>query len=177
MEKGRHLDVEEAVGLFLSQFESLGRLPFISDSEMGQLYGQQVNSGLAELDKFNQEKQLCRNCPNRCCLLVDCELYSEAFSGCPIHSYRPILCRMHFCNKFALEYPFLVKDLGNIFLEGLLAGQKVDNLRVNLLDSPPLGKFAPDLICEITAKITSFKEKKLDEATVLKMIYSMITSR
>jgi hypothetical protein len=176
LEKGRHLDVEKAVGLFLSQFERLSMLPFITDSEMDQLYGEEVTAGLVELARFNQEKWLCRNCPDRCCRLVDCELYSEAFSCCPIHTYRPILCRMHFCNKFALEYPFLVKDLGDIFLDGLLAAQSINYRRVNLLDSPPLGKLVPDLILEIAAQITAVKENELYETAALDRICSMITS-
>jgi hypothetical protein len=176
MEKGRHLDLEKAVQSFLGQFESLVRLPFITDSEMEHLYGQEVTSGLAQLHRFNLDKGICRNCNDRCCRLVDCELYSEAFSGCPVHSYRPILCRMHFCQKFALEYPFLVKDLGDIFLEGLLAGQKIDSRKSNSLDSPPLTKFAPDLIEEISAHLTAIKENRLSETEAFKIIQVGIDS-
>lgn len=175
MEKGRHLDVQKAVQSFLGQFESLARLPFIADSEMEQLYGQEVTSGLAELNRFNQENQLCRNCPDRCCRLVDCELYSEDFSGCPIHSYRPILCRMHFCSKFALEYPFLVKDLGDIFLDGLLAGQKINSRKANRLDSPPLAPYAPGLMAEISAGIAAVRENHLSEEAALNLIQYRIS--
>jgi hypothetical protein len=177
MEKESHLDVKEAVQRFLSQFERLSRLPFIADSEMEQLYGQEVTRGLAELNRFNQEKRICRNCQDRCCRLVDCELYSEAFSGCPVYPYRPVLCRMHFCNKFALEYPFLVKDLGDIFLDGLLAAQSINNRRVELLDSPPLSRFVPDLIAELKDKVTEVKENRLSEAAALEMIQSVISSK
>jgi len=175
MEKGRHLDVQNAVQNFLSKFESLARLPFISDSEMEMLYGQEVTSCLSELLQFNLEKGICFHCQDRCCRLIDCELYSEEFSCCPVYIYRPVLCRMHFCNRFAVEFPAQVKDLGDIFLEGLLAGQKIASQQVDRLDSPPLSKFAPDLVADIIARINAVRENTLSKETALILIQSRIS--
>jgi hypothetical protein len=166
MEQGRHLDVNKSVQRFLSQFESLSRLPFISDSEMGQLFGEEVNLGLAELNCLNHQKQFCRDCKERCCRLVDCELYQDTLTRCPIHSFRPVLCRIHYCHKFALEQPFLVKELGDIFLESLVSAQSLDAGRTRLLDSPPLRQFAPDLIADISKQTAFLAANKDLEAEI-----------
>jgi hypothetical protein len=174
MEKAPDLDVNKAVRNFLTGFESLARLPFISDAEMEQVFGEEVNAGLAKLDALNRQKDFCRECSDRCCRLVDCELYSDFLICCPVYSYRPALCRMHFCHKFALEYPLLVKKLGDVFLDSCLAAQLVDQRKAILLDSPPLNKYAPELIAEISAQLDSVKENKLDEGSALDIIESII---
>ncbi len=170
MNSSRHLDVNKAVNNFLQYFERLSRLPLITDDEMHQLFGEDVKLALAELDCYNRQDKLCARCVSRCCLLVDCELYSPDLKTCPIHSYRPLICRMHFCNQFALVYPVLVKEIGDVFLESLLVAESRDKQKAQLLDSPPLGKYIPKLLASVTSLINVFKKGRLDEAPVLKLI-------
>jgi Fe-S-cluster containining protein len=174
MDRGQRLDVKKAIDHFLSQFESLTRLPFVTDAEMVLLYGQELVDSLEELNKFNSEKQICRDCKSRCCNLVDCELYSERFSCCTIHPYRPILCRMHFCDKYALEYPLLVKDLGDIFLDSFITAQNIDRPKVELIDSPPLEKLAPGPVKEIATRIRQYGKNQADETQTLEDISTII---
>jgi hypothetical protein len=170
MDQAYNLDVKKALQRFQSQFESLIRLPFIADSEMNLLFGKEVNFGLENLERLNQEKNFCRDCQNRCCRLVDCELYSETLACCPIHSFRPILCRMHFCNKFALENPSLVKDLGDIFLDSWLAAQQIVPDKAAFLDSPPLIHYGPEIISDIAARIKEIKTNKSTDNRILDTI-------
>ncbi len=169
-----HLDVERAVGNFLEHFESLSHLPLISDAEMDQLFGEEVKAGLAELERHNQQEKICRNCVSRCCQLVDCEFYTPEWSRCPVHSFRPTLCRMHFCSQFVPQYGILVKEVGDIFLESLLAAEKRNGRKANLFDSPPLGKLIPQLVTAILPLISAVKEKRLHEADAWRMIEAEI---
>jgi len=90
------------------------------DVEMELLYGEELSVAVKELERYDHEEKLCSTCISRCCPMVKCELYSPVLSRCPIWPYRPVLCRMHFCNKFVGSYGLLVKDIGDIFLDGLL---------------------------------------------------------
>ncbi len=163
-------DINLAVSNFLKHFESLSHLPLISDAEMDSLFGQEVAAALHELELYGRQEGFCRSCRSRCCLLVDCELYVPSFSRCSIHNFRPVLCRMHFCNKFAPVYRDLVKAVGDIFLDSLLAGEHLDPAKTKLLDSPPLGILAPDLVARIKGIIKAFDEGILEEKAALKSI-------
>lgn len=172
MDGNHHLDVNKAVSNFLAYFESLSRLPLITDAEMDQVFGTEVTLALAELEGYNQQGKLCQDCASRCCRLVDCELYTAELNRCPVQAFRPVLCRMHFCQKFALTYSSLVKEVGDIFLESLLAAERLGSKKASLCDSPPLGKYAPELVAAITPRIMAFKEGRLDEGSALGIIQS-----
>jgi Fe-S-cluster containining protein len=174
---GHHLDVDRAVGNFLKYFESLSYLPLIADAEMDGLFGAEVKELLAELERYNGQERICRDCVNRCCQLVDCELYSPELSRCPIHSFRPPLCRMHFCNKFVAQYGALVKEAGDVFLESLLAAEKVNGEKARLFDSPPLGGLIPRLVAFASPLITAIRENGVDEAAAWGMIRAEIEKR
>ena len=165
-----HLDVTQETENFLKHFERLSRLPLITDAEMANLFRPEVISVLTELDHFSQREKVCSRCNRRCCLLVDCELYTPELSICPIHSYRPLLCRMHFCNQFARVYPSLVKEVGDIFLESLIAAERQNKSKTAVFDSPPLGKYIPNLVAAIKNLLGEFKKGRLDEPTVLRLI-------
>jgi Fe-S-cluster containining protein len=169
-----HLDVRKAVQRFQTQFEGLFRLPFISDDEMKQLFGEEVYSGLEGLRSLELQKKYCRDCKSRCCYLVDCEFYSESLTSCPVHSFRPVLCRMHFCNSFASESPLVVKELGDIFLDSWIAAQQIDADKARLLDSPPLSQYAPEIVSSIAARIKEIVADKQVESRVLSLIQTEI---
>ena len=168
------MDIDKAKNNFLRNFERLSRLPLITDDEMQQLFGEEVKSALSELECYDQQEKLCAHCISRCCLLVDCELYTPELSCCPIHSFRPLLCRMHFCNRFALAYPSFVKEIGDIFLESLLAAERQNKKKAALFDSPPLGQYAPELVAAITSLIVDFKKGRLDDSSALEMIQAEV---
>jgi len=158
-----HLDGRLAVANFRNNFESLSRLPLITDAEASNLFGDEVNTALARLDRFNQQEHLCQNCSSHCCGIVDCELYDSSLSRCPIQPFRPLLCRMHFCQKYIPAFSTLVKDLGDIFLDSLLVGELIDKEKIRLMDSPPLAKLAPEMVNGILAVIKKIKAGRLEE--------------
>jgi hypothetical protein len=141
----RRLDQSRAINLFLTRFPDLSCLPFITDEEMEALYGEEVAGVLRESDTFNQQEHLCRNCRDSCCQLVRCEIYSPQFKQCPARSYRPPICRLHFCHSFIQRSDLPLNDLGDIFLAGWQAAEKLDRLRATLLDCPPFRRIVPEL--------------------------------
>jgi hypothetical protein len=169
-----HLDVTKATEYFLEYFERLPRLPLIADNELTPLLGKEVYSALAELESYNRQQKLCSRCANRCCKLVDCELYTPELGTCPIQSFRPLLCRMHFCSQFSEVYPVWVKELGDIFLESLLAAEQRDRQRAAFFDTPPLKQFALEPVTAILPLLSEFKKGNLDEPSVLELIHAEI---
>jgi len=115
------LNREKALRSFLGHIDSLTRLPLITDSEMSSLFGEEVVAAIEQLDRYNQAESLCSNCESRCCLACRCELYAPEFGCCPIHEYRPVLCRLHFCNTFSETDNSTIVELGDIFFDCLLA--------------------------------------------------------
>jgi hypothetical protein len=170
MEIVRHLDVAKAVNTFLENFENLSHLPLITDTEMDRLFGQEVQAGLAELERYNRQGNVCRNCPSKCCRLVDCELFAPELTQCPVYPLRPVLCRMHFCHQFDTEYKTLVKETGDVFIESLLAAERRASRKARFFDCPPLSQLAPGLVTAITPLIKAFREGRLKEAAALDLI-------
>jgi hypothetical protein len=171
-----HLNVTKETENFLKYFGRLSRLPQVTDDEMLLVFSEEVNLALSKLEAHNQQEKLCARCVSRCCLLVDCEVYTPELSSCPIYSFRPLLCRMHFCHQFAQVYPLTVKALGDIFLESLLAAECLDKDKATFFDSPPLKRFAPGLINAFESLLTDFKKGEIDEANLSKLIQETISS-
>lgn len=139
------IDKQRAVDTFLAQIGNLERLPLVSDVEFTRLYGEEVASTLAVLDNANGEASLCDDCGGKCCSAAGCELYSDRFDWCPIYSYRPVVCRLHFCHRFETAGRQAVVDLSDVFFDSLLAAESQGDERVRLFDSPPLERNAPQL--------------------------------
>jgi hypothetical protein len=142
-------DVNSAVECFLANFRKLKYLPFITDIEAKELFGPQVTASLVELENYNQQEQICSRCQGRCCLRVKCEVYDASFGGCAVESLRPVLCRLHFCDKFKNGCGPLAKILGDIYLESLLAAAKIDSVFAGLFDCPTFLPLAPHLVSRI----------------------------
>lgn len=144
------IDKQRAVDVFLARMDGLVRLPLISDDEIAGLYGGEVAEMVAELGRANGAESICRNCGGKCCAACGCELYSDRFDWCPIHAYRPVVCRLHFCHRFEVINSRAVIDLSDVFFDCLLAAEgrsaeHRDDQRVQLFDSPPLARNAPQL--------------------------------
>jgi hypothetical protein len=170
MGSDRHLDKKRAVENVVASFKGLSCLPFITDEEITGLFGEEVAAALQELGSFNRKENFCRDCPNRCCRLVNCEFYSPELTQCPVQPYRPPLCRMHFCDRFAGQYPQLVKDLGDIFLDGLQAVGHLDSQTADLFDSPALGPLVPALVGSVLPLMAAAREGRVDEPAVFGLI-------
>ncbi len=149
------IDKQRAVDVFLTRVGGLSRLPLVSDDEIAGLYGDEVAATLAELDRANQAGRTCLDCGGKCCHACGCELYSERFDWCPIHAYRPVVCRLHFCHRFDVAGSRAVVELSDVFFDSLLAAEgrsaegrsdeRLGDERVRLFDSPPFERNAPQL--------------------------------
>ena len=155
------LDKGNAVARFLEGVDRLVRLPLITDAEMDDLFGHEVAAALAQLDRHNQQEQLCLHCDSRCCLACRCEVYLPEFGRCPIQGLRPVLCRLHFCDRFRVAGSPLMDELGDIFFESLLAADRDGNPRVRLFESPPLVHSAPDFIAAVSSWVNAVREGTL----------------
>ena len=156
------MDKEKSISNFLEHVERLSRLPLITNSEMNELFGEEVAAALVKLNNYNREKQICFNCQNRCCKVSGCELYASQFSQCPIQDFRPVVCRLHFCHRFHIQDNSLVEELGDIFFDSLLAADRYGSTRVRLFDSPPLARSAPDLVVATTQWVNAVREGSLN---------------
>jgi hypothetical protein len=163
-------DIRKETESFLSGYDCLVRLPLISDAEVESLFSADVIRTLEQLRQYDAVEGVCASCINRCCKLINCELYDPAFGVCPAFSLRPLLCRMHYCHKFELAYEKEVRIIGDIFLESLLAAQHQGKRRTILFDSPPLAPASPKLAWKIVSLMTAFREGRMEKAEVLEAI-------
>ena len=95
------------------------QLPFITDLEIRKLFGQEVAQALESLEGVNKEREICFTCGGKCCQQMRCEFFDSAFEECPIHEYRPVLCRFHYCEEFGEDQTSLVRELLDIFVSGV----------------------------------------------------------
>jgi hypothetical protein len=166
----RHLNMDKAINRFLASVEGLSRLPFMTDSDMLLVYGEEVMESSAEMARYNYEAGLCSKCPKRCCPMVHCELYDASFSRCPVYDYRPAICRMHFCEKFSVGDSSFVREFADIYINSLLEAKLEGSLKTDLFDSPPLSKFAPEFLAAVAPFLHAFKTGKLIESDALQYI-------
>jgi hypothetical protein len=161
-----------AVRTFMERLGELSLLPLVTDNEMGELFGKEVISALAELDRYNRQSQLCANCRNHCCLVAHCELYAPQFHQCPIHDLRPVLCRFHYCNKFQTECSSLVEEVSDIYFECLLAADRDGNPRVRLFESPPLARYCLNLVNVAAPLVSAVRDGNINPENAAKLIHS-----
>jgi len=164
------MDKQKAINNFLDYVERLSWLPFITDSEMNMLFGEEVSAALAELDRFNRERQICRHCEKRCCQIANCELYAPQFQRCPIYSLRPVVCRLHFCHKFHVPGNSVIEELSDIFFDSLLAADRYGSTRVRLFDNPPLAMSSPAFIAATSSWMSAVREGSLAPVKAGKLI-------
>lgn len=111
------MNQQRAVTSFCRNSKRFPRLPFITDEELSVLFGPEVARSLLEFNGLNQERRICFTCGGECCEQMRCEIFAPEFEGCPIHEYRPFLCRFHFCPQFAPEMQAQARALRDICLE------------------------------------------------------------
>jgi len=163
----------KVINSFLEHMEQLSRLPLITNWEMSELFGEEVVTALMQLDHFNQEKEVCLHCESKCCQAIDCEFYAPQFNNCPIFDFRPVVCRLHFCHRFYISTTdsSLIKVLGDIFFDGLLAADRDGSSRIRLFDCPPLGRVAPKLTAVTTPWVNAVRQDNLSPEQAKELIY------
>jgi hypothetical protein len=164
------MNKKKAIASFLEYVEQLSRLPLITDSEMHRLFGEEVTTAVAEIDRVNREEQICLLCQSRCCLACGCELYAPEFRQCPIYEFRPVLCRLHFCHRFNSAGRSVVVELGDIFFDSLLAAEKAGIARVKLFESPPLARHTPGFIKTTASWVDAVRKGSLSPEYARKLI-------
>ncbi len=152
------LNKARAVENFAAGFRKMASLPFATDADIAAAYGAEVAEALKRLEANGRERNICRDCSQRCCELVRCEFYSPAFNLCPVQDYRPPLCRLHFCGRYGENQAALVKDLGDVFLDGLQAAARIDAARADLFDCPAFAPMVPDLVKTISGYMTAVRQ-------------------
>jgi hypothetical protein len=157
------VDRDKAIACFLDHVEHLTRLPLISDQEMKELFGDEVESALVELDSLNRENKICQDCSNNCCQKYDCEFYAPQLGWCPVFDLRPTICRLHFCERFQPAAAPIIKELAEIFISSIAAAAKKGISKSDYFDIPPFGDAAPQLITAISPLVQAVKEGKLDQ--------------
>ncbi len=163
---GGYPGIKGEVDRFLSGYDRLIRLPLVSDAEIETLFSPELLQMLAQLRQYDQAKGICAGCGDRCCALIHCELYDPGLGFCPAYNLRPLLCRMHYCQKFEV-YQEEVKIIGDVFLESLLAAERQGSRKTGLFDSPSLAPTAPRLAEKAVPLMTAFRDSSLDKTAVL----------
>jgi hypothetical protein len=170
MFRQQHLNIDVAIRHFLENVEGLARLPLLTDVEMEMLLGPEVARGSAVMAHLNLEKNICGGCEKRCCPMVKCELYDTRFSLCPIFDYRPLICRMHYCDRFVVSDKSFIQEFADIYLNALIEAKIRGSKKVNLFDSPPFSRYAQDWLAAVTPALNEFKAGTLGEADTLRII-------
>ena len=165
-----NMDKEKAINSFLKHVEQLSSLPLITDLENDELFGKEVAAALVKLNLYGKERQICFSCESRCCKIARCELYAPQFNSCPIHDFRPVVCRLHFCQKFQIKDHSLVKELGDIFFDSLIAADHYGCTRVRMFDNPPLEESCPDLVVVVSPWVKEVREGTLNPDYAAKLI-------
>jgi len=137
------MDTAAAVASFAAGAVGLAGLPLVTDGELRRLYGEEVIAAVARLELLEREQGICSRCGGQCCADIGCELYSPHWSSCPIHQWRPIACRLHFCHRFRGEAQSLALELRDVFLGSLSAAESRGDGVSRVLDCPPLGAALP----------------------------------
>lgn len=155
------MDRDTAIASFIEHVGHLTRLPFVTDPEIKELYGEEVAAALGELERINQEKMICQQCDSNCCQTHGCEFYAPQFSQCPIHDLRPAICRFHFCEKFQIAGRSSIKELSEIFLYSLSVAAANGSGSVKFFNPPPFAGVLPGLIETIKPLVNGVQSGKL----------------
>lgn len=87
---------------------------FLTDQQFEALFGSEIAQITRILNRVATDK--CSTCKGDCCRQIECRLYSEKLSGCPIYEIRPRECRYHFCNEILTRAP-LSRDYKDLLMK------------------------------------------------------------
>jgi hypothetical protein len=109
------LDRQRAIASF-HRHGGRARQGRVRDGELALLFGAELAATVAELERVDREQGICAACGGRCCEAIGCAHYRREAPRCPIHAERPLLCRMHFCERFLVEHRDAVIALRDLYL-------------------------------------------------------------
>jgi len=164
------MNLQKAITTFVERADHLARLYLVTDSELLQLYGEEVIAAVSELDRFDREEGICLRCGGQCCRDIGCELYAPQFNQCPIYEFRPIACRLHFCHLFNAADNSPALALRDVFLGSLSAEEVRTGEFLTSLDVPPIGRCMPDFIAMVAPWIDEVKQGSFPTECALKLI-------
>ena len=156
----------KAISHFLERVDRFPQVVLVSDEEVKELFGDEVVAALGELEGYGLEENMCAGCGGICCRDIGCELYASQFSQCPIHDFRPIVCRFHFCRRFDDTGKSLVIDLRDIFLGCFRAVDLWDSANLRSMDIPPLVEVCPELVNAVDHLVAAVRENRLNPQMV-----------
>jgi hypothetical protein len=155
------MDKGKAIDRFLGRVDQFSQVALITSEEMERLFGEEVAQALAQLEHFLTENRICPDCGGACCRDIRCELYASQFGQCPIHEYRPIACRLHFCHRLDDPYRPLIIELRDVFVGCYRAIDLWDSPNLKSLDSPPFAEVCPQFVAGVSSWVNAVREGRL----------------
>jgi hypothetical protein len=150
------MDVKRAIESFRARSPE-ARLALVTDDELRSLFGAELAAVVDELARDERYAGLCRRCGGNCCAEIGCELFAPELDRCPIHAYRPIACRLHYCHLFDAAHRELVIALRDVFLA--CQGEAAPDL-----EGPPLLHSAPGLASRLRPLVEEMLAGRLSRA-------------
>lgn len=123
-----------------TKMEDLGKLlefpayPFLTDNEYQAFFGDGVVKATQMLNEHyksacgscnTDERKMERKRGGWCCTTINCEFYSPKFDSCPIYEFRPVGCKVSYCED-------MFSDLSNISRKDRAAFELLSNVRRHL---------------------------------------------
>jgi hypothetical protein len=177
------MNIEQAIENLTTNLDKFPQLPFVTDLEVREVFGQEVAQALEFLEGTNKEGRICYACGGKCCQQMGCEFFYQAFGGCPIHEYRPLLCRFHYCEKFGDDQKSLIIDLLDIFVSGVsrleAESGALPSIEFNMLLYSACRKpeeSYPHLIEDIHHIVAAAKKGEVDRQKAIMMLREEILS-
>ena len=156
------MDRQQAIASFEKNAKNLVRLPFVENREMEQLYGEEFARTLEKLNRLGREEQVCLDCPICCCAEHSCEFYAPQFNQCPIFDFRPVICRVHFCERFKIADKSIITEVSEIFLYGTHILAASGSARSIYFNPPPFAEAIPGLISSISPWVSKVRAGKIN---------------
>ena len=177
------VNVEMAKQNFIANLDGFPQLPFVTDLELRQLFGPEVGQALDFLEGINNGRGICSACGGECCQQMGCEFFDEAFGKCPVHEYRPVLCRFHYCDKFGEDQKWLIRELLGIFVSGVsqleAESGAIPSIELNMLLYSACrkpGEPYPQLIDEVRSIVADSKKGEIGRKKAVTMLREQVLS-
>ena len=178
------MDKEQAIENLVRNIGNFPCLPFITDLELRQLFGEEVGQALEFMEAINRERKICSTCGGQCCRQMGCDFFVDGLGECPIYDLRPLICRFHYCDKFGEEHKSLIKELADVIVGGVSGLERqvgsVAAIELNMLlyaacrkGEEPL----PDLIKDMRQIMAAAKEAKIDWEKAKRMFRDEVKSQ
>jgi len=164
------MDKGKVISQFLERVDAYPQIVLVTQNEVEELFGKETVEALTELESFAHRHRLCADCGGKCCEDIGCELFAPQFGQCPIHSCRPIACRLHFCQKFDSPHKSTIIDLRDIFLGCYRAVDIWCSPNIASMDAPPLASHCSEFIAAVTPLVESVRYRNADPQDAANLI-------